>query len=162
MELITAMGVLLDALGEELTRDGSREDMCLVTVMPGADVPIDYALNDCAGMAWVRLVSANPTVAFPAGDLTALNCGYTLAYNIEMGVLRTAPTATMFGSEIEIPTPEQQFEASDAQFKDLEAMHRALKASGPDFADFLLGAYAPSGPEGGAVGGTWTATLGLV
>lgn len=161
MELITAMGVLLDALGEELTRDGSKEDMCLFTVMPGADVPIDYALEDCAGMAWVRLISAAPSIQFPNADITASNCAYSLAYPVEMGVLRTAPTMTQFGSEFELPTPEEHFEAASAQFKDIAAMHRALRSASGEFPDFILGSYAPSGPDGGAVGGIWTATIGL-
>lgn len=161
MEIGTALSILLDALNEELTRDGTREDMCLVSVMPGADVPIDYALEDCAGMAWVRMVNAAPSVIFPNADALPQNCAYTLAYGIEMGVLRTAPTPTMFGSDISLPEPEDHFEAAQAQFKDLDAMHRALRNTGAQFEDFLIGTYTPSGPDGGAVGGSWTATIGL-
>lgn len=161
MEIITAMGILLDSLNSELTADGTREDMCLVSVMPGSDVPLDYSLDDCGGMGWVRLVSAVPSVTFPAASTDSNNCNYTLAYEIEMGVFRRAPLPEGIGSSMTLPSADDHFESAQLAMKDLGAMHRALKSGGSHFEDYILGAFVPQGPQGGVVGGTWNAIIGL-
>lgn len=161
VKVVEALGVMLDALGAELEADGSKGEMCLFTILPGNDVAIDYALEDCAGMGWIRLTSAAPSVRFPNPDLTVDNCAYSLAYGIEMGVLRGAPVPDSFGNEMTLPTADEQFECASLALDDMEAMHRALRVARKRLPEMLLGSYLPSGPEGGAVGGVWTATIGL-
>lgn len=159
MRLIEAMGIILDAVGQELQAIKAKEDLCLFTVMPGNDVPIDYA--ECGGMAWVRLVTAAPSSTFPNADSSPGNCASFLAYALEVGLLREAPMPQQFGSEWTNPSSEEQFDAAEKAADGMEAVYRALRSVGGEFPDFVVGTYTPYGPDGGAVGGTWAMTVGL-
>lgn len=154
------LGTLLDALNNELVTDGSRADMCSCTIYPGDAVPMDYGLESCGGMAWVRLVAAGPTTAFPSASVTVDNCTYSLAYTVEMGIMRPAPIAEQFGSEVELPDDTAHFNASNRLTQDLTLMHRAIKDAKKDIPLLVLGSWTPQGPQGGTVGGTWTLTVG--
>lgn len=159
MELIEAMGVLVDALGEQMDKRGMKEDLCLLAVMPGSEVPIDYAT--CGGMAWVRLVSASPSATFPGAAATPNNCGYLLAYTMEMAVFRASVLPEKVGTEIILPSAEEQFESAELVAGDMKAMHEAMQSVAGMFPDFMVSGYVPQGPEGGAVGGVWSFFMGL-
>lgn len=136
-------------------------DFCALTVYPGADVPADYALEDCTSMAYVRMTGANPTEGFPNMDITASTCAYSLAYGFEIGIMRQAVLpADLVGGGVELPTPEEQRAEADQQFKDLETMHKAIKGLKNDVAQLVMGIYTPVGPVGGVYGGFWTLTVG--
>lgn len=150
------LAALLDSLTAEFRAAGLHEDLCSMTIQPGAIVPADY--GDCGGMAWVRLASSNPTVSFPTGDLTINNCAYSLAHVVEVGAFRAGPLPEQVGGGVVLPTDEEQFEAARMQFADMAAMRRAITKAPIDYK--ILGTYQPIGPQGGVLGGTWTVTVG--
>lgn len=161
---MTEVGDLLNivhaALVVELREAGLDEDLCANAIYPGESVPGDYGVESCGGMAWVRLASANPTATFPAPVATPDNCNYTLAFPLEMGVMRPSPIPDGTLNEVELPGDEAHNEAAHKQFADLHAMHRAIKRAQEDIEMLVIGTYTPVGPVGGIVGGTWTLTVG--
>lgn len=155
------MGKVLDALLEELRRDGTDKDLCSKTIMPGDVTIADYGAESCGGMAWLRLINANTTVSFPTSDVTVNNCTHLLAFNAELGVLRPAKLPDNNGvNEFDLPSDTEQWDEADLQLKDMAAMHRALKKVGQEMDDFIIRAYAPNGPDGGVVGGIWSFVFG--
>jgi hypothetical protein len=143
----------------ELRNDNVLDDVCTASLYPGESVPIDYA--ECGGMAWVRLVSANPSASFPSQDTSLNNCASTLAYAVEMGVLRKAPIAeSILDSQIELPSEEENSQTAREQADDVERMYRAIQNAARDIDLVVAGSYAPAGPDGGVVGGTWSLTVG--
>lgn len=148
--------ILLAHLTVELGKDGTGENICSMTKQPGDSVALDYA--ECGGMAWVRLVQTTTTVSGYLPDVTADHCFWDLAHTLELGVMRPAPIPEAIMSTVDLPDDEELSAAADAQYKDMKAMHRAIVAARKDF-DLLAGSYAPLGPTGGTVGGTWSLTV---
>ena len=161
MTLREMLAVLLQELTAGLDEAGLLESMCAVTVYPGNAVPIDYVGGEeCGGMAWVRHVSSNPSARFPNADVSVDNCAYSLAHTVEMGIVIPSPIPASDGSTIELPDDIAHFnsamELADGMILMKDAIQRAAKSI--DFV--ILGSYVPLGPEGGAVGGTWSLTVG--
>lgn len=157
----TVMSLLLDALKKELARDGTLESLCHVSIQPGADVPLDYGMAECGGMAWVRLTSAFPSQQFPVPANGLNSCAYELAYPLEVGVIRPAPPVeTTHTNDIILPTEEAQLVAVQGQLDDMQAVHRAVAALAGRLELVTLGNYTPMGPMGDIVGGIWTLTAG--
>lgn len=160
-----ALNVVFEALNQELAADGSKDSLCALTIYPGDGVPIDYAgieSDDCdGGMAWVRLVSVNPTKSFPSADVNTTDCTYTLAYRLEISIMRRAPLdPETFGQDTDLPTDADHYEATVRQMADMHLMHRAIQRANGDIDDLVPGDYTPIGPTGGALGGTWGLTVG--
>lgn len=154
---------LASVLDEALTRlkvDGSDADLCSKTLMSGSDLILDYGLESCGGMLYVRLIGANTTASFPESDVTVNNCAYTLAYQCEVGLLRPAVMPEQAMKRLILPTNEQHFDQSMRQYGDMEKMLGALQAVGSGYEEFIIGSYAPFGPEGGVIGGIWSFTVG--
>lgn len=154
---------LASVLDETLTRlkaDGSDADLCSKTLMSGSDLILDYGLESCGGMLFVRLLSVNTTATFPESDVTTNNCAYTLAYQCEIGLLRPAVMPEQAMKRIILPTDEQHFDQSMRQYADMEKMLGALQAIGTEYDEFIIGQYSPYGPEGGIIGGIWSFTIG--
>lgn len=163
MTAMGAMATVWESLNNQLTLDGSRDDLCAMTIYPGSAVPIDYAgLEDCGGgMAWVRLVSAVPTVSFPNADTIATSCAYTVAYQLEIAIMRPAPLdPETFGQDVDLPSDTDHFEATRRQMDDMHLMLRAIEGARDGVTDLIIGQYSPLGPQGGAVGGMWGLTVG--
>lgn len=160
--ITAAMELLISKVMAELQKPGQNADLCAIGPMPGSDVPYDYGQESCGGILWVRLASANPSASFPLADVTVDNCAVTLAYPLELGIMRPAPLAEMMGEELQLPTDAENAAAVEQQMKDLESMYIAIRALGDDVESVLPGIYTPRGPEGGVVGGTWTLTVGLI
>ena len=158
MKVVEALAVLVDALKEELGKAENMDDFCSMTIMPGNEIPLDL---DCGGSGWVRLVSVVPSEAFPSQSARPGNCGYMLAYSVEMAVFRPAPQMRKFANDVTVPSDEENFIAAEQQMADMTAMHAAMRSASQLFPDFLLGSYVPQGPEGGLVGGVWSMTIGL-
>lgn len=157
MDIAGMMDVLLAALVVELRTDGT-EDVCAAALYPGDSVPLDYA--DCGGMAWVRLVDAGPTISFPNTDVTADSCHWSLAFQVEMGVMRPSPIPENVMNSAELPDDAENTAAAKRQLQDMMAMHRALLTARDDIDLMAPGRYTPVGPVGGTVGGTWAVTVG--
>lgn len=130
--------------------------LCWCGVWPGDEVSWEGCeCHDACGMGWARLVGSFPYESFPspAVDVT---CRLPLAYVVEVGALRCMPTANEDGS---IPDPAAVAEAAMRQYADMDALYRALKCCPAD--QIAVEAWVPLGPQGGCVGGGWTAYVSL-
>lgn len=161
MSVLSALGKVLDRLDVQLTAAGTREGLCAFTVYPGDAAPADYGSEDCGGMGWARLVTAVPSVNFPASDLSVDNCAYRLAYSAEIGILRPGPIPAVFQQDMDLPDDAEHLAAAGLQYADMAAMHAALAGSRDDFDDMIIQSYVPLGPEGGVVGGSWQFVFAL-
>lgn len=157
-----ALEILLNMVMTEFQKPGQTAGFCSVSLMPGSDVPYDYGQESCGGSLWVRLMTSNPSVSFPANDVTVSNCVSTLAYQVEVGVMRPAPLAEVIGQEVELPTETENGDAALQQLDDMESMYAAIIAFADEVELLTPGFYTPIGPEGGVVGGKWTLAIGLI
>lgn len=153
------MGRALDALNQELLADGTRESLCEMMLLHGETMIVDYGLESCGGMGWIRLVSSNPTSTFPNPPATG-TCAMDQAFTMEMGVIRPAPQPTTFQKRVTLPSADQQGAATSLALDDMAAMKRALKALESEMENFNLGSYTPMGPQDGTTGGTWSFIVG--
>ena len=161
MTLREMLVVLLQELSAGLDEAGMLESMCAVSVFPGTAVPVDYVGGDtCGSMAWVRHVSSNPTVRFPNADISVDNCAYSLAHTVEVGIIRPSPIPESDGSTIELPDDIEHFNSAMELADDMVLMKGAIQRASKSIDFLILGSYVPVGPEGGAVGGTWSLTVG--
>jgi hypothetical protein len=154
------MGNILLANLVVALRDRGIEPTCSTALYHGDSVTLDYA--DCGGMAWVRLVTSGPSQNFPNVTQGVAACAMTLAHTFEIGVMRAAPLARalLADSGIDLPDDEENSEAAELALKDMEAMWAAIQASTTDIELMAPGTYTPVGPVGGALGGTWSVTVG--
>src|SRR6478736_189741 len=112
--LLTAMR---DCLCCRLEESGRAVCACFIT--PGAVAVWDFIGGD---QAWVRLVNSYPSTSFPAPDSFA-KCGTAMAWTVEVGVARCAPTPDAQGHP---PTPETQEYVAEVQNADMELMREAI------------------------------------
>jgi hypothetical protein len=150
------MAVLLGNLTALLAED-SDEPLCMVTQMPGESIAFDY---DCGGTAWVRLVNANPTVIFPNPDTTEQSCAATLAFQVEVGIMRPASVGEVVNNEYIPPSDVDLFNATERQLDDLQILWDTIQKSRSGIPQMVIGIYNPVGPDGGIVGGTWQLAIG--
>ena len=130
-----------------LDEHGVMPGKCLCGIVPGAEVSWDFP----DGIAWVRLIAVAPVAG-----LDRSSCGVPLEAEIEVGVLNCAPTPTARGV---LPDEAALRESARLQMAAMDAMRRAITCCYEG--DHLsLGIYTPLGPQGGLVGGSWTATYG--
>lgn len=151
------MGMFLDALNAELTASGEADGLCAIALYPGDGVPLDYGVESCGGMAWVRLVSAVPSATFPAAEVRVNNCATTLAFEGELGLFRPAPIIEEDG---ELPSDEAHIAAANAQYDDIELMYRVFNRVKSQIEFLIVRQYTPVGPQGGVVGGVWGFAFG--
>jgi hypothetical protein len=130
---------------------------CWCGVYPGTSVSYEFCeecANGACGMAWVRPSGVFPYNTFPISTLES-GCRAPLAWSVEVGCVRCLPTP----SQGELPTPDQLLQSATDQMADAMALYRALRCcQGVDVAAEL---WTPIGPEGGCVGGQWTAYLAI-
>jgi len=128
---------------------------CWCGLYPGAQVSWDYCGacdGDKCGMGWVQLATIFPYNTFPVGVID-LRCASPLAWGIRVGALRCIPTP----DDGELPSPEDMANAALMQYLDAKALHTAIKCCTGITAS--IETYVPVGPDGGCVGGYWTAYL---
>lgn len=143
---------LATCLCEELIRSGLPKT-CFCGLVAG-DPAFDLTDSD-EGIAWVRLVQVFPSTTFPQPASGTLTCSANLVAEVEVGVMRCFPAA----KAAEFPTEMQQWDQAMLQQADMAAMYRAIQCCYRKFEEFAIGAYVPSGPEGGWVGGSWQVFL---
>lgn len=125
---------------------------------------LDYC-GECSGnkngQAWVRVVEAFPSSNFPQPDVTPLNCGTALAFQLEMGIARCKPTGTNNGVRgYNPPTLEEKITALRLIMADMAAMHRAISCCFEDEdLDYIMGSYTPLQVDGDCMGGVITITV---
>lgn len=112
----------------------------------------------CGGQAWVRLVNAFPSTAFPSPDQELSNCYSPLAFQLEVGIVRCKPVGKTSGVRgYTPPTMEQNVEALRLQMADMAAMRRAVACCfGEADQDYVLGTYENLSIDGDCLGGTFT------
>lgn len=130
---------------------------CWCGVWPGLEISWEHC-TDCppglCGMGWSRLVLIAPYDDFPE-PVIDLRCTKPLAAQLEVGALRCIPVP----EEGEVNDPNTMGEVALRQYEDMLALRRAILCC--DDVQIALGTYFPLGPQGGCVGGSWTAYLPL-
>lgn len=136
----------------ELVAAQGWEPLCMVEVVPGQQVALDYCDRCDSGMAWGRVADIT-AVLDEAGGGSA--CATAWNVSIEVGMVRGAPIMHADG---EPPTPEEQAEAADRQRIETDLIFQALTCTDLT-ADVRVQPliYTPIGPDGGCVGGAWVA-----
>lgn len=152
------LDIILAACVVELRADGTDDKLCAVAKYPGEAAPLDYA--ECGGMLWVRLVTGAQTTQFPNPEQRPNVCASTLAFNVEVGLMRPSPIPEDILGDFELPSDKDHTDATDRQLDDMEAVHRGLVRAARDIEMVSIGSYTPVGPVGGTVGGLWTLTVG--
>lgn len=156
----SVMSALVDQLLEVIREEGWN-DPCITTVFPGEAVPFDYCSPCDDGMAWVRLVDVAPVLAADSG--TGIPCAEAWNATVEVGFLFGAAVPTEVNGELVLPDAVQQANDALRQYEAMGIGLCALTTFDPGEAGPVTpGTYAPIGPDGLCVGGTWTATVGLV
>lgn len=107
----------------------------------------------CSGFAWVRMLSAYPTLDFPSQDTEAHRCRVdTWAAVIEIGVTRCAPQPC---DPLGNPCCDSEFDATLAMLDDFARLRRLLSCCVGVPADSVVpGQWAVQGA--GAEGGCLT------
>lgn len=165
--LVGLAACLCDALKEAAAKTGAPEP-CFCGVLPGTAVAQDYCDEGYCeannGMAWTRLVSiTTEQVQTSPSGASGPSCATVYNITVEAGVLRSAPVFS--DSEGEPPTVEAQLAASMQQQHDMGVVLSVLDCCDglPEMLDRpIIGEYLPIGPEGGCVGGAWSATWSVV
>lgn len=115
--------------------------------------------NAGCGQAWVRLVSAYPSSNVGQADVMPGNCGNGFGFDLEIGMLRCIRIEEEGG----VLPAEEMLEAVQLQVADMLTMQQALLCcEALKMEDFVLGQYAPIGPMGGLVGGTWLISVSVI
>lgn len=151
----SAAARLLAQLDAELgaTRAG---EPCIAVVHPGNSMP-DYGCgcDEREGIAWTRVVSIAPTIAFPTvhAGLVPPSGTVQLAVTIELGVSRC------YWTTADNTMPEDAVLDSMARdiLDDSAAMYRAAMCA--DIGERVVGTWTPRGPMGGIHGGTLPVTV---
>lgn len=137
--------------------DAGLPPTCFCGILPGEQIDASYVTSS-EGMAWVRLAGGFPYNVFPNATLNGTTCAMPLAFELEVGAMWCAPVAS--DARGNPPSMTDQFAAAEIQVAAMAAMHRAILCCMPaERATAALGQYAPAGPEGGVVGGTWTVVV---
>lgn len=153
---------MLECLAQEIAKNPSPPKY--VQLRPGSVV--DHLLSTtedecCAGLAWVRVVSFNPSSGvFPLQDEAPLPKGVSAwAITLELGAIRCAPTP----EANRIPTGDEWDNVFQAIMDDGAAMRRAICCFIDSRAGrsrrVLPGQWQPISVEGGCTGGAMTVTI---
>lgn len=147
---------LATCLCQELT-DAGLPEPCFCGVVPG-EVALDFcdgcADGSCGGTAWVNVVSMTPSLSL--GQIAPARCNVGLIDMVfQVGVVRCAPMADDAGTP---PDEAAYLAASELQMADMAASLRAVICCLDDLVPTVAG-WTSYGPEGGCVGGVWTATI---
>ena len=148
---------LASCLCAQIAIDG-LPGLCRCGLQPGAQViglPVGGDCGEECGQAWVRLASLYPSTSIGQPSTQQGNCLSALGLDVEMGVMRCVPIGDPNG---DLPSEEDLAAATALQVADALSMRRAVSCCG-DAEDWMLGQYAPQGPQGGFVGGIWTLSL---
>lgn len=148
---IAVLAALLESLTAQIRAAGKEDDYCSITVQPGNAVSFDFGPESgCAGIAWTRLIAASPVVG-------ANKCLMWMDFTIEIGMVSPVVGLDYTLGEYSVPGDTELFDAAARQSDEFMLLFKALETSGVD--GLVVGDYAPSGPEGGVMGGYFTVTV---
>jgi hypothetical protein len=146
---------LADCVCNQLAVNGAGPT-CWCGLYPGAAVSWEYC-GECGsgtcGMGYVRLTGVFPYEVFPVPTVD-FHCAKPIAYSIEVGALRCVPQP----SDGHIIEPVAMAEIVLAQVLDAQALLDGIRCCELEVA---AERYQPVGPDGGCVGGFWTAYLAI-
>jgi hypothetical protein len=151
MSPIQILAALLEALTAQITAAGKEDEYCSITVQPGTAVSFDFGPESgCGGIAWTRLVASSPAVG-------SNGCVMWMVHTIEVGMVAPVPGLDYVLGEFTVPSDAELFDAASRQSDEFVMLFDALKGAGVP--GLTVGDYAPSGPEGGVLGGYFTVTV---
>lgn len=129
---------------------------CWCGIYPGSLISWEYCGEcgtDKCGMGYVRVAQGYPSDTFPLATLDP-TCRHPLVWTVEVGALRCLPVL----EDGEILSPDDMNMLAAEQMQDAHALYRALLCC--EAPSVSLQGWQPLGPEGGCVGGMWTAYIG--
>lgn len=148
-DIATVLAELATCLCAEL-----ENPTCFCGVLPAGE-PID-AMGECdderCGQAWVRLTTAYPASSVGEPDLSLNNCGKSMSFEAEIGVLRCYPVTEETPGEVDMLAVAQR------QVEDMRAMERAVVCCN-SLDEYILGSYTPVGPNT-VIGGVFDLRIG--
>jgi hypothetical protein len=150
-QLLPAISACLCAILAD-SAGGAPGVCCVVAGQPS--VP-----NCECGFAWVRLVSAYPSVAFPTANSKPQNCIIdTWALKVEVGVTRCAPAPC---DVLDNSCCVEQEAANAILLDDFRALRQLFTCGciGIPHHDIVIGDLRVYGPQGGCLGVIMTATI---
>lgn len=151
MTPIEVLAGLLEAVTAQIRAAGKEDEYCSITVQPGTAVSFDFGPESgCGGIAWTRLVASSPAVG-------RNECVMWMVHTIEVGMVGPVPGLEYTLGEYSVPTDAELFDAAKRQSDEFVMLFDALKGAG--IPGLAIGDYAPSGPEGGVLGGYFTVTV---
>lgn len=114
----------------------------------------------CQGIAWVRMVNAYPTTAFPSQDRTPSNCvPPAWALVVEVGVARCVPQPC---GELSPACCETELDVAMLLLEDFAAIRRMVTCCLPPEIrpdEIVAGAWTVTDPEAGCVSGSMQLTI---
>lgn len=141
-------------------REGLTHQVTRMLVAPGAEVAWDEC---CDGMLWTRLLQVVPAQLMQQGQgpfgMTRVGpCGVLMwEATIGVGVLRCA---SMVDDAGQAPAPATLTAEALQVVQDMADVAAALQCCvAPQAEKLTMGMWTPLGPEGGCVGGEWTAAV---
>lgn len=150
-ELLPAISACLCTILAD-TAGGAPAVCCVTAGQP--------AVPNCeCGFAWVRLVSAYPSVNFPVAQNAPQNCIIdTWALKVEIGIARCAPTPCDVMDDV---CCEAQETANAILLDDFRALRQlwTCQCLGIPSNNIIMGELRIQGPQGGCVGLVMTATI---
>jgi hypothetical protein len=159
-QIDTLLTALAGCLCAEIAASDTPEP-CFCGVMPGIRIAVDYVgmCEDRDGMAWTSLTLAYPASSVGVVDQTLNNCSTGIGIEIQIGIMRSAPTMDAEGNP---PDEAMQLATSQIQTADMLSMIKAVQCCEEmQRYDHILSQYNPVGPEGYAVGGFFTVMVAL-
>lgn len=113
----------------------------------------------CEGHAFIRAPAVYPSNQFPQQTIRTGNCTIGTAVQIEVGVLRCAPSMQ---DNADAPDPEDVSATSRQVYYDAQVVKDVLdgfEIAGGRRANLILGGWEPYDVEGGCAGGFWQAWI---
>jgi hypothetical protein len=138
---------------------------CAAGLASGAMAAVDRGIDTadgCCGQLWVRVADAYPSRRFPEPDaFPAPAEDLAWAVMVEVGIVRPATMVREIDGKPVLPSMQEETDAAERTLIDAAMLRQALLVTYAEEADVtvLLGRWVPLGPEGGVVGGAYTATI---
>lgn len=156
-QVVGALEAIRDVIADKFEEDG-HNNFCLLTLMPGEQVPFDYCDRCDDGMAWVRLASLQPPQ--DRLDNTPMQCFTEMSMTVEVGHIFSAPWPESDG---DLPDEHDHTDATLRQIRSADLLLQALLCTDlPSGETPTDPTYVPLGPDGGCLGGAWSATVRVI
>ena len=156
VRLGTALTAILDCAELELEEAG-RTVPPQVFVAPGL-----AAFEDNCGQLWVRVIRTFPSSSPPDPIVELAHCPAPLYTEIGLGITRCQTGVHRMEQKGGHPLDSEQTFDALGLICDEGALYRALACCLPtleDAPDLLIGEWSQLEPQGGVVGGEWTAFI---